>query len=448
MTEAAKRTDTSKGTYDDGRIVVDFDQHSPEYQARSAELSHELRGKCPVTWSESHGGFWIVSALDEVSAMYKHPEFFSAFKDTENPESVYRGIQIPDPQPQITAGFLEMDPPVQLDFRRVLNPYLSPAAIEKWEPFVRDFTHACINDVIESGRFDFVDDLVNIVPAILTMAMLGLPLESWEVYCEPTHALVYTPPDSPDLARVQEMAFNMLMNLAGAVAAARENSRPGMIKALIDAEVDGEPLDDAGIIGTVFLVIGGGFDTTTAFTSNVWRWLAENPAELARLLADRALLDTATEEFLRYFSPSQGDARTVTQDCEVAGYRFAEGDRVLLSFAMPNRDPKYFPDPDTVKLDRFPNRHAAFGLGNHRCIGSNIARMQFKTIIWETLQRIPEYSIDTDATVRYESIGVINGNQHMPTTFEPGQRRGPGLAETMAIWQAKLDEDAAAAAED
>ena len=105
--------------------------------------------------------------------------------------------------------------------------------------------------------------------------------------------------------------------------------------------------------------------------------------------ADRALLDTATEEFLRYFSPSQGDARTVTQDCEVAGYKFAENDRVLLSFAMPNRDPKYFPDPDTVKLDRFPNRHAAFGLGNHRCIGSNIARMQFKTIMWETLQRIP-----------------------------------------------------------
>ena len=443
-------TDTAACPYDDGRIVVDFDQHSPEYQANMAELSHSLRARCPVTWSEHHGGYWVVTALDEVSAMYKRPDLFSAVKDTENPEGMFRGIQIPDAQPQITAGFLEMDPPVQLDFRRVLNPYLSPAAIEKWEPLVRGFTHACIDDIIESGRFDFVDDLVNIVPAIVTMAMLGLPLSSWEIYCEPTHAMVYTPPDSPDLPRVQEMGMNMVMNLFGEVAAAREHPRPGIIKALIDAEVDGEPLDDGGIIGTVFLVIGGGFDTTTAFTSSVWRWLAEHPAEKARLLADRALLDTATEEFLRYFSPSQGDARTVTQDFEVAGYKFSKGDRVLLSFAMPNRDPKYFPEPDTVQLDRFPNRHAAFGLGNHRCIGSNIARMQFKTIMWEALERIPEYAIDEDGVDRYATIGVINGNKHMPTTFEPGRRRGPGLAETMAIWQARLDAEAerdAAAAE-
>ena len=113
-----------------------------------------------------------------------------------------------------------------------------------------------------------------------------------------------------------------------------------------------------------------------------------------------AAAELSTEEFLRYFSPSQGDARTLTRDCAVAGHQFSEGDRVLLSFAMPNRDPKHFPDPDAVKLDRFPNRHAAFGLGNHRCIGSNIARMQFKTIMWEALQRLPGYSIDDEGVDR------------------------------------------------
>ncbi|MFM2073033.1 MAG: hypothetical protein RLZZ623_3297 [Actinomycetota bacterium] len=440
-------SDTTERTMDDGRIIVDFDQHSPEYQARSAEISHELRSKCPVTWSEHHGGFWVVTGLDEVGEMYKHPELFSAVKDIADPTSIYRGIQIPDSNPQITAGFLEMDPPVQLDFRRVLNPHLSPAAITRWEPLVHDVTHACLDDVIETGRFDFVDDLVNIVPAVLTMAMLGLPLTDWHIYCEPMHAMVYTPPDSPDLPRVQQAGMTMVGQLAQSIAAARTHSRPGIIEALIQADVNGEPLDDMGILGTVFLVIGGGFDTTTAFTSSVWRWLFENPTEKARLLADRSMLDLATEEFLRFFSPSQGDARTVTQDCEVAGYRFSEGERVLLSFAMPNRDPKHFPDPDTLLLDRFPNRHAAFGLGNHRCIGSNIARMQFKTIMWETLQRIPEYAIEPDGTVRYGTIGVINGYQHMPTTFASGQRQGPGLAETMAIWQARLDDEAAAAAE-
>jgi cytochrome P450 len=300
--------------------------------------------------------------------------------------------------------------------------------------------------VIESGRADFVDDIVNIVPAVLTMAMLGLPLADWTYYCEPAHAGIYTPPDSPDLARVQQLGMAMVMRLAQCLADARANPRPGILKALIDAEVNGEPLDDAGIIGTAFLVIGGGFDTTTAFTSSVWRWLYEHPEEKARLLADRALLDTATEEFLRYFSPSQGDARTVTRDCEVAGYSFSEGERILLSFAMPNRDPKHFPDPDTVILDRFPNRHAAFGLGNHRCIGSNIARMQFKTIMWETLDRIPEYAIDYDGVERYTTIGIINGYKQMPTTFPPGTRLGPGLAATMELWQTRLDAAAAAAA--
>ena len=440
MTDTNRRT-----TYDDGRIVVEFDQHSPEYQARSAELGHELRSKCPVTWSEHHGGYWVVTGLDEVSEMYKHPELFSAVKDMTDPTSVYRGIQIPDPNPQITAGFLEMDPPRQLDFRRVLNPYLSPAAITRWEPLVREFTHACLNEVIETGHLDFVDDVVNIVPAVLTMAMLGVPLADWEMYCEPTHAFIYTPPDSPDLPRVQQASVAMMTRLAESVQAARSNPKPGIIKALIEADVDGQPLDDFGILGTVILVIGGGFDTTTALTSNVWRWLAEHPQDKSRLLADRPLLDPATEEFLRYFSPTQGDARTVTRDCEVAGHRFSEGERVLLSFAMPNRDPKHFDDPDVVKLDRFPNRHAAFGLGNHRCIGSNLARMQFKTIMWETLQRIPEYSIDADGVARYQTIGVINGNRHMPTTFPPAPRQGPGLEQMMSIWQARLDEEAVAA---
>ena len=430
------------------RIVVDFDQHSVDYRNRYPELSHELRSKCPVTWSKNYGGYWVVTGLEEVSAFYRRPDLFSAIKDLTDPDSPFRGIQIPDTNPQITAGFLEMDPPIQLAYRHVLNPYLSPAAIQRWEPLVREFTHACLDEVIETGRLDFVDDIANIVPAILTMAMLGLPLVDWEIYCEPVHASVYTPPDSPDLPRVQQAAYAMVLRLAECVAEARRQPRPGIIKALIDAEFDGAPLTDEGIIGTTFLVIGGGFDTTTSLTASAWRWLAEHPSERARLVADRRLLDPATEEFLRYFTPAQGDARTVTKDCEVAGYQFAEGDRVLMGYAMPNRDPRVFANPDELQLDRIPNRHAAFGLGNHRCIGSNIARMQFKTMMWETLQRLGDYTVNGDAAVRYESIGVINGYQHLPATFTPGTKVGPGLAETMRIWQARLDEEAAAAAGD
>jgi cytochrome P450 len=426
-------------------IIVDFDQHNSDYRNRFAEISHELRDQCPVTRSENHGGYWVVTGLEEVAEFYKRPDLFSATKDMADPDSPYRGIQIPDNNPGFSAGFLEMDPPLQLTYRRVLNPYMSPAAIQRWEPLVRDFTHACVNEVIESGSLDFVDDIANIVPAVLTMAMLGLPLKDWIVYCEPVHAGVYTPPDSPDMPRVQEATMAMVMRLAECVSDARVNPQPGIIKALVEADIDGEALTDEGIVGTVFLVIGGGFDTTTALTSHAWHYLSDNPDERARLLADRALLDTGTEEFLRFVTPATGDARTVTQDCEVAGYQFSEGDRVLMSFAMPNRDPRIFENPDELQLDRFPNRHAAFGLGNHRCIGSNIARMQFKTIVWETLQRLGDYVVDADGAVRYDTIGVINGYQHLPATFQPGTKVGPGLAEMMEIWQQRLDDEALAA---
>ena len=426
----------------DNRIVVDFDQHGGEYRDRYPELSHQLRGQCPVTWSENYGGYWVVTGLEEAGEFLRHPELLSATKDITGTGNGYDGIQIPNTSPQVTAGFLEMDPPEQLDFRRVLNPHMSPAAIAKWEPLVRDFTRACVSDVIEIGSVDFVDDIANIVPAVVTMAMLGLPLADWEIYCEPAHATIYTKPDSPDLPRVQEQTMRMVMQLAGCIAQARVAPRPGIIKALIDADINGEPLRDDGILGTVFLVIGGGFDTTTALTANSLNWLFEHPDQRQRLRTEPELLGTATEEFLRYFSPSQGDARTVIRDCEIGGYQFAERDRILLSFGMTNRDPAVFDEPDELRLDRFPNRHSAFGLGNHRCIGSNIARMQFKAIMAETLARIPDYEICSDGIERYESIGVINGYKHLPATFTPGQRDGDGLAATLGRWQAVLDAEA------
>jgi cytochrome P450 len=315
-----------------------------------------------------------------------------------------------------------------------------------WDELARECTNACIDDIIEAGRGDFVQDVTNVVPAVLTMAMIGMPLEDWTIFNEPSHRMIYTPPDSPDRAEVDAMVMQMGIHLFQYQAQSRGNPRPGMLKALLEGEVGGQPIPEIGIVGTLMLVIGGGFDTTTALTSHSWHWLADHPGEKARLMADPELWVTATEEFVRFFSPSQGTARSITQDCEVAGYQFSRGDRALVSFSMPNRDPKHFEDPDTIKVDRFPNRHAGFGLGNHRCIGSNLARMQFKAIMQESLARIPEYTIDEDGIQRYDSIGTINGNKNMPMTFPPGTRQGPGLEATLVKWQARLDAEAAAEA--
>ena len=195
------------------------------------------------------------------------------------------------------------------------------------------------------------------------------------------------------------------------------------------------------LLGVMALIIGGGFDTTTALTAHALEWLAEHPDQRERLSRERdTLLNSATEEFLRFYTPAPGDGRTISADCEIAGTRFKEGERLWLSWAMANRDPSVFPSPNQIDLARTGNRHHSFGLGIHRCIGSNVARMVFKRMVIAVLDRMPDYRCDPDAAVHYETIGVIQGMQHLPAIFTPGPRLGAGLDRTIETMQRLCDE--------
>jgi cytochrome P450 len=261
------------------------------------------------------------------------------------------------------------------------------------------------------------------------------------VHCEPTHASVYTKPDSPDMARVIEQQNEMGMLLYQGIAGIRAEPRPGLIDALIKADIDGHHPDDLEVLSVVTLLIGGGFDTTTALTAHSLEWLSENPDERHRLIDDwDELRDRATEEFLRYYTPAPGDGRTVAQDCVLAGAQMKEGDRLWLSWAMANRDETVFEDPHTINLDRKGNRHASFGLGIHRCIGSNVARATYKTMLRAVLDRMPDFVCDPAGAVHYDSSGVINGMKNLPATFTPGPRLGAGLDETIERMQRVCDE--------
>jgi cytochrome P450 len=418
---------------------VHFDRHTPDYRQHFEEITQDLQQRCPLAWTETYGGHFVASGHQQVFEIARSAELLTNDHDVKGVRKGYGGIGIPEAAP-IRAGFLEMDPPEQREYRSVLNPYLSPAAVARWKPLVEDVTRACLDERIESGHIDFVDDLANIVPAVLTLAMMGLPLADWQTYCEPAHATVYTAPDSPDLPRVVQQSLQMYAKLLAAVQELRVTPRAGMIDALINAQIVGAAPSDEDIVDCLFLLIGGGFDTTTALTAHSLEWLFENPAERSRLRRELdQLLDSATEEFLRFYTPAPGDGRTINQDCEIAGQTFQEGDRLWLSWAMANRDPSVFPDPDTIKLDRKLNRHSSFGLGIHRCIGSNMARMTFKTMLTHVLERMPDYACDATGAVHYESIGVINGMQHLPATFASGARLGDGLDATLARWQEACD---------
>jgi len=418
-----------------------FARHDPEYRDQFEAITTEMVGKCPVAWSDTYGGHWVASGHSEVFDLARSAEYLSNDHDVKGERRGYKGITIPTPDVEFQGGFLEMDPPAQRHYRQALNPYLSPAAVNRWQPVVDEIVRASLNEKIETGRIDFVDDLANIVPAVLTLAMLGVPLKNWDIYVEPVHASVYTPPDSPDIERVRQQQMAMFQDMFGQLTEIRATPRPGLIDALARAEIDGEQPDDMELIGVIALLIGGGFDTTTALTAHSLEWLSEHPAERERLSRDRdTLLDSATEEFLRYYTPAPGDGRTISADCEIAGQQFKEGERLWLSWAMSNRDPAVFPHPHEIDLARTGNRHHSFGLGIHRCIGSNVARMVFKRMLVAVLDRMPDFACDPAGAVHYETIGVIQGMRHLPATFTPGERIGDGLAETVARMQVLCDE--------
>lgn len=424
-----------------------FDRHAPEYRGRFEEITKDLHATCPLAWTDTYEGHWVASSSNTVFDLARSPHV-SNDHDIHNERRGYKGISIPTARRarMVRGGILEMDDPDHRIYRAVLNPYLSPAAVRRWEPFIDEIVRAAIDEKIEEGRIDFVDDLANVVPAVLTLAMLGIPIKRWAMYSEPVHAAVYTPEDSPDAERVAEMHREMGIDMLTNLFEIKENPRPGLVNGLTRLRIDGEPAPDMELLGMLGLIIGGGFDTTTALTAHSLEWLSENPDKRELLSRERdTLLDPATEEFLRYFTPAAGDGRTIAEDCVVADTHLKEGDRLWLSWAMANRDPDVFPEPDSVQLDRKGNRHFSFGLGIHRCIGSNVARTVFKSMITAVLDRMPDFECDPAGTVHYDTIGVIQGMRKLPATFTPGPRSGPGLDATLDKLQRICDEQGLAA---
>jgi cytochrome P450 len=423
--------------------VISLDRHSSRYRLEFEQFADEFTTRCPIAWNDTHGGYWFAGGNKEVFDLARRADLLSNDRDVTHTKRGYHGISIPGAplDTPTRGGFLEMDPPEQRHYRQALNPYLSPAAVARWKTVTDELTRACLDEVIESGRIDFVDDLANIVPAVLTMAMLGLDLKDWDIYCEPAHASVYTSPDSPDHARIMALQIRMGEHMMNSIYKIRESHRPGLINELVTCEINGQRPDDLEILGVIMLLIGGGFDTTTALTAHSLEWLSDHPADRERLSRERAtLLDSATEEFLRFYTPAVGDGRTINQDCVVNGTEFKEGERLWLSWAFANRDAKVFPDPHHIHLDRTGNRHSSFGLGIHRCIGSNVARATFKSMLTAVLDRMPDFVTDSSAAVHYDTVGIINGMKKLPATFTPGKRLGPGLEETIAAVQRQFDE--------
>jgi cytochrome P450 len=405
--------------------LVAFDHHSPEYAGNWRDMYAQLRQRCPVAHTDTYGGFTVLTRYADVETAVKDDATFAS-KHVIEAGSPYGGIIIP-PSPMVSTP-IEMDPPEYTPYRKALNPWFSPARSNSYEPFLRSVTTALIDDVIERGAADLVHELASPVPALLTARLLGVPLSDWRLYSDAAHSIVFNAPGTPGFDEAVTKNMAVLERCMITVAERRKEPRDDLISVFVGMDVDGEKLSDERIVEMCNLIIAGGNDTTTSLLANAFAWLSDHPIERAWLAEDPGRIPGACEEFLRFYSPTQALSRTVTASTEIGGCPLAPGERVLLSFASANQDPDVFDRPDEIVLDRWPNKHQAFGLGLHRCLGSNLTRVEFRVVLEEVLARMPDFTVDAERAHPYPSIGIVNGWIDMPTTFTAGPRVGSDFA--------------------
>ncbi len=400
------------------RAVTDYDHHRTLDAWDPEAENARLRAGCPVAFTEAHGGYWVVTAHDLVTACARDTATFSSDHDLDGsrvgPE--FAGIGIPA-EPHHRSIPAEVDPPEFHEFRRLLQPWCTPAAAEAWAPKARRWAEECVDRHLGSGRIDLVLDVANPVPAMVTLGLVGLPVDEWERYAGPLHTLVHTAPGSPEKIAARAAVAELREALRLAVVDRRRAPRDDLATAVADARIGGAPIPEADAVNVLFSLVSGGVDTTTALLANAFVWLHRNPVARRRLVDDRSLIPAAREEFLRAFSPAPATARTTTRPTSVDDVPIGAGERVLLSWAAANRDPSVFGDPDDVDLTRDAHRHVAFGSGPHRCIGAPYARSTFDATLDVVLDRIPDYVVDDAAARRYERVGAVNGWATIPAAF-------------------------------
>lgn len=418
---------TSESPGPDQYPMVDFDHHSEDFHSNRRAKWADMGTKCPVAYNPRYGGFWVVSGYQEVAKVSRDSDTFSSRFEPEPVDGIqYLGITgIPRVRGIPPAGIAEVEGPIHQALRRVMNPFMLPPAVEALRPFMDDVAGWFLDQKIAEGHMDLVLDLANPVPAILTMKLIGLPCDNWQRYAELFHATVAYRPGTPEHRHALSLVSAMVEEFVDEAAARRRAPRQDLLTSLVEMEVEGRPLSDDEISAVLWNLVGGGLDTTTSLTSLSLFYLDEHPDLRRQLIQRPDLMTAATEEFLRYFSVNETLTRTCTRDVELGGRHIEKGQYVMLSWLAANLDETEFDRSDQVVLDRAPNRHLAFGVGPHRCIGMHLARTMFQVLLSQVLARIPEYRIDREATRFYQGNPELAGVVTMPAQFEPGKRSGP-----------------------
>jgi cholest-4-en-3-one 26-monooxygenase len=375
-----------------------------------------LRREAPVSWQDERQGtgFWSITRYHD---LIKASRDFRAFSSSK--KAVFLFDSPPEDLERMQLMMLNMDPPRHTKLRGLVNRGFTPVRVAQLERHVREICARILDNVARRGECDFVKDVAAELPLQVIAELMGIPLEEREMVFDWSNRLIGF--DDPEFQTSMEdgklAAAEMYVYANQLAEARRTRPKDDLVSVLMQAEVEGEKLSELEFDLFFLLLAVAGNETTRNLISGGTLKLIENPAERARLLADPALLPTAIEEMLRTVSPVMHFRRTATHDVELHGEKIREGDKVILWYISANRDEDVFAEPERFDVGRTPNEHLAFGIGQHFCLGANLARLEIRIMFEELLRRLPD--IELAGPIRRLRSNFINGIKSMPVRFTP-----------------------------
>ena len=390
----------------DNDEYANFDHHSPHHREGAESRWKGMREFAGLPHSEHYGGFYVVTRHADLRKAAAQHTLFTTSEGAALP-SESRTRHIPE----------EVDPPLQREYRRILDPFLTPDVVAAREPEARALAVQLIEGFGQERRLDIVARLTEIYPVYLSLGVFGFPRADAPRLVDLVNRLIHgRGTDDGRVAGADLVRY--LEDYIVHKSASADVAESDVVTAIARGKVQGRPLEMDEKISMTRLLLFGGFTTVNLALSYALYRIALEPALGDRLHAHPELLPSAAEEFVRLASPGTYLKRAVTTDTELAGVPLAKGDQLLLCFGAANRDPAVFQRPDDVIPDRNPNPHVGFGFGTHRCMGSSLAKLELRVVISELLARFSRFELDPDHAPVWGS-GETQGFDSLPLILHP-----------------------------
>jgi cholest-4-en-3-one 26-monooxygenase len=397
--------------------------HPRDYAAHGYphEIWARLRREDPVHWFDRTEGppFWAITKHADVIEISKQPERFL------NGPRLVISHEPEQANDEFPPTLIQLDPPKHGIYRQLVSKRFSPRALRRIDADIERVGKEIVDALIAErtgGECDFVEKVAGPLPIAVIAWLLGVPRQDWELLFEWTNRIIgandpeFKPEGKTNQETARETMVEVFTYFAKLVEEKKRNPADDLVTLFAHAQVDGEPLPFMDVLAWCLIIVIAGNETTRNATSGGMLAFIEHPDQLRKLQADPSLLPSAVEEVVRWVTPIIHFARTATEDYTLRGRRIAAGDALALFYPSANRDEEVFDDPYAFRIDRHPNRHLGFGIGEHFCLGSHLARLELTVAYKHLLPRIRE--IELAGPVQRLHSSLVGGVKHLPIRYE------------------------------